>query len=228
MATDITSRIDMEHALKEILRRQQSFMADIAHQLRTPLAVLNANIDTLEDRATAASLKTDANALSRMVEGLLAETKVEDLEIGTDDRADLSRLARSVAAELGALAINSKRSIEVVAPERAVWVWGSTAALQQAMRILVENAIEQTGARTMVTIEITSEPAIRVIDRGVGIPDDLKPRVFMLGLRADQRGEGDRQGLTAVRRIADAHGAEVGIFDGVKGGSVFFIRFPST
>lgn len=80
----------------------------------------------------------------------------------------------------------------------------------------------------MLTIEITSEPAIRVIDRGVGIPDDLKPKVFMLGLRADQRGEGDRQGLTAVRRIADAYGAEVGVFDGVEGGSVFFIRFPST
>ncbi len=53
MATDITPRIDMEHALKESLRRQQSFMADVAHQLRTPLAVLNANIDTIEDAAAA-------------------------------------------------------------------------------------------------------------------------------------------------------------------------------
>jgi PAS domain S-box-containing protein len=227
MATDITPRIHMEHALKESLRRQQSFMADVAHQLRTPLAVLNANIDTIEDAAAAESLKSDANALSRMVEGLLAETKVDDLEIGTDERADLPRLARSVAAELGALAIKSKRSIEVIAPDNAVWVWGSTPALQQALRILVENALDHTAAGTMVTIEVTAEPAIRVIDRGAGIPDELKPRIFMLGLRADQRGEGVRQGLTAVRRIADAHGAEVGVFDGPEGGSVFFIRFPS-
>ncbi len=227
MATDITSRIDMEHALKESVRRQQSFMADVAHQLRTPLAVLNANVDTMEDRQTASSLKTDVNALSRMVEGLLAETKIEDLEIGTNDRADLSLVARSVAAELGGLAIKSKRSIEVIGPDRAVWVWGSLPALQQAVRLLVENAVDQTAAGSMVSIEVTPDPAIRVIDRGPGIPDDMKPRIFMLGLRADQRGEGDRQGLTAVRRIADAHGAEVGVMDGADGGSVFYIRFPS-
>jgi PAS domain S-box-containing protein len=227
MGTDITNRIDMEHALKESVRRQQSFMADVAHQLRTPLAVLNANIDTLDDRTLAESLKSDANALSRMVEGLLAETKIEDLEIGTEDRADLSKIARAVAADLGADAIHRGRSIELIGPESPVWVWGSAQALQQALRLLVENAIDKTAAGTVVTIEITNEPAIRVTDHGPGIADELKPRIFMLGLRADQRGEGERQGLTAVRRIADAHGAEVGVYDGPEDGSVFFLRFPS-
>lgn len=227
MATDITSRIDMEHALKESVRRQQTFMSDVAHQLRTPLAVLSANIDTLDDRKTVGSLKADVNALSRMVEGLLAESKVEDLEIATGDRADLSRIARGIAADLGAYAIAHKRSIELIGPEHPVWVWGSTQALEQAVRLLVENAIDQTAPGTVVSVEVTDEPAIRVVDHGVGIPDELKPRIFMLGLRADQRGEGERQGLTAVRRIADAHGAEVGVFDGSDNGSVFFIRFPS-
>lgn len=226
MATDITNRIDMEHALKESVRRQQVFMSDVAHQLRTPLAVLSANLDSLNDKAAAESLKSDVGALSRMVEGLLAETKVEDLEIGANDRADLSIIARSVAAYLGPQTIKRQRSVEVIGPDGPVWVWGSTQALEQAVRLLVENAIDQTEQGTVVTIEITDEPAIYVADRGAHISDDAKARIFMLGLRADQRGAGVRQGLTAVRRIADAHGAEVGVFDGEESGSVFFVRFP--
>ncbi len=104
-----------------------------------------------------------------MVEGLLAETKVDDLEIGTDERRPAAPSAQC-RRELGALAIKSRRSIEVIAPDNAVWVWGSTPALQQALRILVENALDHTAAGTMVTIEVTAEPAIRVIDRGYQHP----------------------------------------------------------
>ena len=228
ITTDITNRKDMEYALRESVRRRQLFMADVAHQLRTPLAVLNANIDSIDDADTVKSLKKDINTLSRMVEGLLAETKVEDMEISTNDRSNLSLIARSVSAYLGPQAIKRGRSVEVIAPESPVWVWGRTQALEQAVRVLVENAIDQTTSGTVVTVEVTNEPAIFVEDHGTIIPDDAKKRIFMLGLRADQRDEGNRPGLSAVRRIADAHGAEVGVFNGSSEGSVFYIRFPAS
>jgi PAS domain S-box-containing protein len=228
ITTDITNRKDMEYALRESVRRRQVFMADVAHQLRTPLAVLNANIDSIEEADTATSLKKDVKTLSRMVEGLLAETKVEDMEISTNDRSNLSLIARSVAAYLGPDAIKRSRSVEVISPDNPVWVWGRTQALEQAVHVLVENAIEQTASGTVVTVEITNEPAIYIEDHGAAIPDDTKQRIFMLGLRADQRNEGSRSGLSAVRRIADAHGAEVGVFNASLEGSVFYIRFPAS
>jgi signal transduction histidine kinase len=228
ITTDITNRKDMEYALRESVRRRQVFMADVAHQLRTPLAVLNANVDSIEDADTVESLKKDISTLSRMVEGLLAETKVEDMEISTNDRSNLSLIARSVAAYLGPQAIKLGRSVEVIAPDSPVWVWGRTQALEQAVRLLVENAIEQTISGTVVTVEVTNEPAFYVEDHGARIPDEAKQRIFTLGLRADQRVEGNRPGLSAVRRIADAHGAEVGVFNGSSEGSVFYIRFPGS
>jgi signal transduction histidine kinase len=227
MTTDITHRKEMELALKDSLRRHQVFMADVAHQLRTPLAVLSANLDTLEDRAVAQSIQADVQSLSRMVEGLLAETKFDDLEIGTDDRADLTLIVRAVAADLAPEAIKRKRSLEVIAPDMPVAVWGRTQVLEQAVRLLVENAIQQTPEKTVVTIEVTADPAVLVEDHGDAIPDDARDRIFMLGLRADQRGDGQRQGLSAVRRIADAHGAECGVADVAERGNVFFLRFPS-
>lgn len=227
MTTDITLRKDMELALKDSLRRHQVFMADVAHQLRTPLAVLSANLDTLEDRAVAESIQADVHALSRMVEGLLAETRFDDLEIGADDRADLTLIARAVAADLAPEAIKRKRSLEVLAPDLPVMVWGRTQVLEQAVRLLVENAIRHTPEKTVVTIEVTADPAVLVEDHGDVITEDARDRIFMLGLRADQRGDGQRQGLSAVRRIADAHGAECGVADVTERGNVFFLRFPS-
>ena len=150
------------------------------------------------------------------------------MEISTNDRSNLSLIARSVAAYLGPQAIKLGRSVEVIAPDSPVWVWGRTQALEQAVRLLVENAIEQTISGTVVTVEVTNEPAFYVEDHGARIPDEAKQRIFTLGLRADQRVEGNRPGLSAVRRIADAHGAEVGVFNGSSEGSVFYIRFPGS
>lgn len=78
----------------------------------------------------------------------------------------------------------------------------------------------------MITIKVTESPAIYVIERGPGVPDEIKASVFTHHMRADRRGNG-RQGLGVVRRIADAHGATVGVDDAPDGGSVFYIRFPN-
>jgi len=98
--------------------------------------------------------------------------------------------------------------------------------LEQAVHNLAENAIKHSDKGTTLTIKVTGSPAIYVIDRGSGVSDDVKKSAFTHHLRADRRGS-IRQGLGVVRRIADAHGATVGIDDAPEGGAVFFMRFPN-
>jgi len=223
---DISDRKQMERALQESLKRQQEFSADVAHELRTPLAVLRANLDSPKGELDIDSLKGDVDRVSRIVEELLAESRMQGLEIATDERADILGIAKSVATYAGPSAIRKKRMIEVTGTDKPALVWGRTEAIEQAVRNLVENAIDHSSEGTTVTIKVTESPAIYIIDRGVGIPDDAKASIFRRQLRADRRQSG-RQGLGVVRRIADAHGATIGVDDAPEGGAVFFIRFPN-
>ncbi len=226
-AVDITQRREMEQALREGMRRQWEFTTDVAHELRTPIAVLRANLDHFNESQEMASLKEDVDSISRMVEQLLTESRLIVIDIAPDETADLASLSRAVAEYLGPLAIRQKRSIEVKGADRETRVWGRAETIEQALRNLAENAIKFTPSGTTVTIEVTDEPGLRVIDHGPGVPEELRDKIFTRYLRADRRGMGAGIGLAIVRRIADAHGASVGVETGIDGGSEFFIKFPT-
>lgn len=123
-SVDITERKQMERSLQEIVKRQHEFATDVAHELRTPMAVLRANLDSLPDSEIVNSLKTDVDAVSRMVEELVAESRFEELEIVTDERADLLAIAKAVATYVAPLAIRHDRMIEVTGVDSPTMVWG--------------------------------------------------------------------------------------------------------
>ena len=87
--------------LDEGLRRQREFNANAAHQLRTPLAVLGANIDTMNDSVVAAKLRHDVEVMSRIVNQLLLVARLETLNVRLDERVDLCLTARQAAENSG-------------------------------------------------------------------------------------------------------------------------------
>lgn len=127
-SVDITDRKRMERALQESVKRQHEFAADVAHEFRTPLAVLRANLDNFTGSGDVDALKQDVDKVSRIVEELLAESRVESLEIASGERADLLSIAKSVAAYAAPLAIRTARSIEVTGVDKEAIVWGRTEA----------------------------------------------------------------------------------------------------
>jgi signal transduction histidine kinase len=207
-------------------RAQREFTADAAHELRTPLAVLKAHVESLPDRATALALAKDVDAMTRVVNQLLRIAQLETLTIGRDERADLHAIAVDVARLLAPLAVASDRLIAVSGADEAVPVWGNADALGQAVRNLAENALAHTPAHSTVELEVVEEsPSIRVIDRGPGIPPAQRAQVFRRFWRAQpRRGAGAGLGLAIVARIADAHGGAVEIADAPGGGAVFILR----
>lgn len=213
--------------LEEGFRRQRDFTADAAHELRTPLAVLTAHIDILPDRATAAALRRDLDSMTHLVEQLLRVAQAEALVVGTADNADLSELAREVAAWLGPMAIRSGRMIEVEAPEAPVMVRGQADALFHAIRNLAENALRHTPADTTVTLTVDADPPrLTVRDEGPGVPPAMRKQIFQRFWRADRRTSGTGLGLAIVQRTIQAHGGEVVISGAQDGGAEFTLIFP--
>jgi signal transduction histidine kinase len=214
--------------LDEGFRMQREFTADAAHELRTPLAILATHLDSLENRQVAAALRADVERMSRLVNQLLSVATLEALAVAPDEIADLQAIAVDVAGSLAPLALKRGRSLAVTGATAPVAVRGNAESLRQALRNLIENALQHTPAGTEVEIEVTDEPAVHVSDRGPGVPPELRNRVVQRFWRADRRkGEGSGLGLAIVSRILAAHGGRLAVDDAVGGGARFSLHLPA-
>ena len=224
---DVTERREMETALRQSEERYRHFSADVAHELRTPLAIMRSHLDTLESTETIHSLRRDVDAMSRLVSQLMAIARIDSLLIDPGVRVDLRDIALRVAEHLAPIAIRESRSIEVTGTRNPVVVVGNADTLEIALRNLVENAIRYSARNTIVTIDVSDAPAVSVIDRGRGIPLANRKTIFRRFERSDRRGGGAGLGLSIVSRTVEAHGATIDIADAEGGGTVFTIRFPA-
>ncbi len=213
--------------LRESEERHRRFAADVAHELRTPLAVLHSNLDSLEDAEIARSLRRDVDAMTRLVEQLLALARLDFLEIDSTDQADLREVCTNVASHLAPLAIKNKRSIQVSGCNGPVIIRGNTDSLEQAVRNLVENSLRYSHRGSAVTLKIGDDATISVIDKGPGIPPEQRDEIFERFVRPDRRSAGAGLGLSIVRRTVDAHDGKIEIADTPGGGVTFTMRFPA-
>jgi signal transduction histidine kinase len=110
-----------------------------------------------------------------------------------------------------------------------VWVRGESGVLFQALRNLVENALSHTPAGTTVEVKVDAQGALRVLDRGAGVPPADRELVFQRFWRRDRsKSGGAGLGLSIVKRIVEAHGGEAHVQPRSGGGSVFVIRLNRT
>jgi signal transduction histidine kinase len=208
-------------------RVQREFTADAAHELRTPLAILRARLDQLEDSEVSRSLKADIGDMGRIVSQLLDAAEIDTTSIGPDERADLSAVGSEVVEMLAPLALESKRSIELAGAEHEVWVRGNAEMLRGAVRNLVENAINHTPPHSSVEVRVTPEGSISVIDRGRGVIPAERALIFQRFWRRDRGRPGSAGlGLSIVQRIVEAHAGTIDVTDNPGGGAVFTIRLP--
>lgn len=213
--------------LERGFRAQQDFLADAAHELRTPLAILGAHLDTLPNQAEAENLRADIERMTRLVEQLLLVARMEALSVRSDEITDLSDIALEIAQSMAPLAARQRRRLALLGGDSPVLVRGNRDALYQAVRNLVENALRFTAEDSEVEIIVDPQGKITIADRGPGIPEKDRDQLFQRFWQSDRRkGSGAGLGLTIARRIALAHRGTLSIADNPGGGASFTLKLP--
>jgi two-component system sensor histidine kinase TctE len=234
------------HAINELMQRlqraivsQQRFIADAAHQLRTPLAGLRTHAELalrekdlagMRERVQALMHATDRSA--RLAHQLLALALAEPEASAAApmNAIDLAAVARDVTSEWVPRALERHLDLGLAADADGILVRGNALLLRELLVNLVDNAIRYTQPGGRITVGVQYDAAavtLSVEDDGPGIAPGDRERVFERFQRlAENRTEGCGLGLAIVREIAQAHAAAVRIDDGAAGkGTRVSIRF---
>ena len=216
---------------------QRHFVADAAHELRSPLAALKLQAQALHRGGDAAQrdaalqrLEAGIERAIRLVTQMLALARVESEPAAAMQRLGLQQLARDAVAEV--LPAARERRIDLgLETEIEAEVKGQPEALHILLRNLLENAVKYTPAGGRVDISIVPDPGgtlLVVEDSGPGIPDPERGRVFDRFYRtADATAAGSGLGLAIVRTIAQQHGATVTLGTSQRlGGLRVDVQFP--
>ncbi|WP_343714318.1 HAMP domain-containing sensor histidine kinase [Inquilinus sp.] len=207
--------------------QQQRFAAMAAHEMRTPLAILTARIDSLQNPEEAEGMRGDIVRIRTMVDQLLFVARLERRDIQLDEDVDLVALARNVVAECAPLAISIGRDLALVPEVDHLPVTGSARAIESAVSNLVQNAMRMEPAEGTVEVVVRAPADILVIDHGPGIPPAQRGLVFEPFWRRDETYPGAGLGLTIVQEAAAVHGGSVTIEETPGGGATFRLRLGS-
>jgi signal transduction histidine kinase len=203
---------------------QREFLADAAHELRTPLAILRAEAEALTDREAARTLVNDIENMTRIVNQLIDIAESDSLTVKPEDRADVQSICTEVVSLMAPVAVAQGKSIAVSGAPGPVWIHGNSSALFQAIRNLAENAIAHTASATTVDIAVHDDGTVVVSDEGPGISLDQRELIFQRFWRGDRRRAGSAGlGLAIVARIVKAHGGNIDVRDAPVHGAVFSI-----
>jgi heavy metal sensor kinase len=227
--------------LDDAFQNSKRFVADASHDLRTPLTILRGELENFAEdtrldselRDRVGSMLEEVVHLGKIVEQLFTLSRLDAGEAQTEwTRFDLSELAKTTAEQMSLLAEDKGISISCDASQ-PMPVKGNHVRLKQVVVNLLDNAIKYTpekGAIQLRVLAVNGHAVLEVKDNGIGIPPDALPHIFERFYRVDQARSADSEsaglGLSIVKSICTAHGAEVEAQSVVGSGSCFRVKLP--
>ena len=199
---------DLLTQLDKAARDHQAFAADVAHELRTPLAVMALELEVL-DHADAPRLRAELLAMRRLIDQLmlLARVEAQGLTRSMPNRLYLEEVGTNVVELMAPDAIEAGKSLSLACIGDPPVITGQREIMVAALRNLVENALRVTPAGGAVTVLVGPGPRLRVRDGGAGLTPERLRELVERHRRADHASrEGAGLGLAIVARIMEAHG----------------------
>ncbi len=227
--------------IRRLEKVRQDFMANISHELRTPIASLKALVETLQDGAInderiaqdfLLKMQVESDKLAQMVDELGELSRIESGEMSLKmEPVDVAGVVGRVAERLRAQAERAQLSLVLDNAPSLPRFMGDENRVEQVLVNLVHNAIKFTPRDGKITISSRAEGdrlLVTVADTGIGIPADDLPRIFERFYKVDRArsGGGTGLGLAIAKHIIQAHGGEIWVESEEGKGSAFTFSLP--
>ncbi len=232
----VASRAAEAEAARRADVAKTSLLHAVSHDLRSPLTAITTAASALrtaglgsEDReALLAAIEGESQRLARLVDDLLDLSRIQAGALNPrPDWCDLhDAIGRAVAQ---VTARHGERAIEIDLPPDLPLVRADAAQLERVFSNLIENAVKFSPRETPVRISGgagAGKVAVRVTDRGVGIPSAQRARIFEPFVRGEDAGQGSGLGLAICRGLVEANGGELGLQPDIGQGTTFVVSFP--
>lgn len=224
----------------EVMRRD--FVANVTHELKTPLTSIRGYVELLQDEHRDAKTRAkfyeiiciEADRLQRLIDDLLELSKIENSEpkAAENQKTDLEKIARESLERLAPMAQNHHITLSSeLAPGLAIQA--DPERIIQLLTNLIQNAIKYNrpnGSVTVSTQAMRGMAVLRVQDTGIGIPEESLPRIFERFYRVDKGRSrelgGTGLGLSIVKHIVQLYGGDISVDSVLGQGTVFQVRFP--
>lgn len=213
--------------LQASFRNQSEFIANVAHELRTPLAVHRVELEAVEDPALRSRLRHSIDRLGHVLAQLQNLATLEAMAEDRFETFDAERLAQETIALHAPQILAAGDALSLDAPRTPVRMRGNPVLAGMALANLITNASRHTPAGTVIEVLVAPDGTFLVRDDGPGIaasnPRDATQRYW----RADhQRSDGAGLGLSIVRRIMEVHGGRLTVQSRPGEGTCIALRFP--
>lgn len=211
--------------LDDGIERRHRFIAGAAHELRTPIAILQTRLELMHGGEHHGKLMLDVARLATLANQLLDLERIE-AEFPQFQHTNLVVLAREVAADIAPVVIAAGSTIVFDAETGNVPVLCDPPSLSRALLNLIQNAVNHGGESSTISVTVSSDATVRVADTGPGIPEEYRDVIFEPFGRVIPLDQGAGLGLALVRNIVARHNGRVTVGDAPGGGALFEISLP--
>ncbi len=221
-------------------KQQQNFMMAVTHELKTPIAVINLNLETLQKRKLdeekqqhiIASTLKEADRLNDLTTNILVTSQLESGNYMPDkEKINFSELCDKAVADFSNRFVNRLINKNI---EDNIFISGERLLLQLLINNLLDNALKYSPKNKPVLVQLMKEQnkiSLKIIDEGSGIAEDEKKKVFQKFYRSGdeeiRKTKGTGLGLYLCKRIAETHKAKIKIINNHPAGSIFSIEFKT-
>ena len=236
---------ERETALRTQAEERQALIDALAHEMRTPLAVMKLAVQGLQEdedsrlsdfaKESVNMLQSESERLSRLTENLMTLARSDEniLPVYTA-QVDITALCKKVASQMSLLAAEKKLQLKQEIQDNLV-MQGDEMALSRLLIILLDNAMKYSSEQTQITLRVAkvkTHLVLEVRDEGCGISDDDKQKIFDRFFRVDKarsRSQGGLGlGLSLALAIVRQHGGSIKVLDNKPRGTIMYVKLPTT